>query len=142
MADRIPRQVLERLGAVPLFSECNKAELRGIARLGTELALPASSVLTRQGKRGYEFFLLLDGNVRVLVDDKSVARLSSGDFFGEMALLDHGPRRATVIADGPVRVLVLSAREFDSLLDSWPAIARKVLQSFVVRASTNATYLD
>jgi CRP/FNR family transcriptional regulator, cyclic AMP receptor protein len=142
VAERLPKQVLDRLAEVPLFSACTKTELRTIARLGTSLNVPNGSILTQQGKAGFEFFLLLEGMARCLVDDREVATLDAGEFFGEMALLDHGPRHATVVADGPVRVLVLDAREFAKLLDTSPKISLKLLKAVALRTRANWTMRD
>ncbi len=127
MARGIPKIILEKLHAVPLFSGCNAKELRQIANLGARLSVRDGTVLTRQGKAGREFFLLLDGHARCLVDGNLVAEFGPGDFFGEMALLDHGPRHATVMAAGPIEVLVLYGHEFTNLMDASPSIARKLL---------------
>jgi CRP-like cAMP-binding protein len=139
MARGIPKVVLEKLHAVPLFSGCNAKELRQIANLGARLNVRDGTVLTKQGKPGREFFLLLDGAARCLVDGNQVTTFGSGDFFGEMALLDRGPRHATVVAEGPIEVLVLYAGEFDSLMDASPSITRKLLAALAERARANAT---
>ena len=139
MRNPVPKNVLEELAAVPLFSACNKTELRRVARLGTEISVSDGTVLAEQGKAGFEFCLIEDGKVRCLVDGKQVATLGAGDFFGEMALIDRGPRVATVVAEGPVQLLVFDAREFGTLLDAAPAIANKVLQSFAARVRANAS---
>jgi CRP/FNR family cyclic AMP-dependent transcriptional regulator len=136
---RIPKQVLEMLAAVPLFSSCSKSELRAIASLGTTVPEPDGKVLTEQGQLGLEFCLLLSGKTRCLIDGELVATLGPGDWFGEMALLDRGPRHATVIADGPVELLVLNAAEFNDLLDVSPSIAKKLLVSFATRERLNAS---
>ena len=142
MLNRIPREVIEDLRNVPLFSACTKDELRAIVRLGTEAAVADGRVLTEQGKPGSEFFLIRSGHVRCLVDGKEVARMGPGDFFGEMALLDKGPRHATVIADGPTDLIVLDRREFSSLLDAAPSITKKLLYSFAARERENASIRD
>lgn len=139
MTDPIPKQVLEGLANVPLFSACNKQELRRVARLGTQTLVPDKRVLVEQGRPGFEFCLILEGKVRCLIDGKIVATLGAPDFFGEMALIDRGPRVATIVAEGPVKLLVFDAREFCTLLDSAPTIARKVLQSFAARVRANAS---
>jgi len=139
MLQRVPAEVIGALAAVPLFSACSKAELRAISRLGTEISAADGAVLTEQGKPGSEFCLILEGRARCLVDGKEVARLSDGDFFGEMALIDRAPRRATVVADGRVRLLVLDAREFSRLLDSSPSIGRKLLIAFAARTRANGS---
>lgn len=139
MLHRIPRQVIEDLRKVPLFSGCTVAELRSIATLGTETTVHDGHVLTEQGKPGYEFCLIRSGEVRCSIDGKEVATLGAGDFFGEMALLDHGPRHATVVAHGTVQLLVLDSREFSALLDTAPSIAKKLLFSFAARERMNAS---
>jgi CRP/FNR family transcriptional regulator, cyclic AMP receptor protein len=137
--DLVPKSVLEGLAKVPLFSACNKEELRRIARLGTETQVSDGTVLAEQGNPGFEFCLVLDGKVRCLIEGKLVATIESGDFFGEMALIDRGPRVATIIADGSVRLLVFDAREFSTLLETAPTIAQKVLKSFAARVRANAS---
>lgn len=133
MARGIPRHVLEMLAAVPLFSECSKEELRRIVGLGTSVEVPAGTTLTRQGAVGREFFLVTSGTAKCYIDDRLVARFGPGDFFGEMALLDRAPRTATIVADDQMEVLVLDAREFDSLIDDAPSIARKLLKALAAR---------
>ncbi|HTW99517.1 MAG TPA: cyclic nucleotide-binding domain-containing protein [Acidimicrobiales bacterium] len=140
--ERVPAKVLDALAAVPLFSACSRVELRSISRLGTAVEARHGSLLTEQGSSGSEFCLLLAGKARCLVDGRQVAMLEAGDFFGEMALLDRGPRRATVVADGPVSLLVLDAREFGRLLDASPSIARKLLVAFAERTRTAGSVSD
>jgi CRP/FNR family transcriptional regulator, cyclic AMP receptor protein len=127
------------LHAVPLLSTCNKKELRQIANLGTHLSVADGVVLTEQGQPGHEFFLLLQGAARCLVDGALVARFSDGDYFGEMALLDHGPRHATVIAERTSELIVLSGGEFNALLDASPSITKKLLSALAERTRANAT---
>jgi CRP/FNR family cyclic AMP-dependent transcriptional regulator len=138
MARRVPKQIIDMLRAVPLFSECTAQELRDIANIGSHVQVPDGKVLTEQGKPGLEFFLLQEGKARCLIDGTEVAEFGPGDFFGEMALLEHGPRHATVITDGPANVLVLDGREFDTLLEEAPSIARKMLTVLAQRERANA----
>ncbi len=133
MASSIPSQVIAMLGAVPLFSACSKQELRTIASLGTEIEAKAGRKLAVQGKPGLEFFLILEGHARAEVDGVPALDFGPGDFFGEMALIDHGPRHATVTALTPMRLLVLDAREFNSLLETSPSIVKKLLFAFASR---------
>ena len=126
MARGIPKSVLEMLSAVPLFSACSKSELRAIAGLGTQISVAGGTVLTTQGEPGREFFLISSGEALCTVDGTEIARLGSGDFFGEMALVEGRPRNATVTAENQMEILVLSVPEFRSLLDSSPAIAEKI----------------
>ena len=131
--------MLDGRARVPLFSACSKAELRSIAQLGTEVGVADGTMVTEQGKPGFEFCLVMGGKARCLVDGTQVAVFGPGDYFGEMALIDRGPRHATVIADGPLQLLVLDAREFSSMLDDAPSISKKLLTSFAARERANAS---
>ena len=133
MAGGVPRQVLDMLAQVPLFSACSRTELRHIAGLGTEVQVAEGATLTKQGAIGREFFLVTSGSARCFRDGKLIARFGPGDFFGEMALLDRAPRNATIVADAPMNVLVLDAREFEALLDESPSISRKLLKALAER---------
>lgn len=110
-----------------------------IGNLGTVVDVDEGDRLTRQGAVGREFFLLLDGEAGCFVDDKRVATFRPGDFFGEMALLDRGPRHATVVVERDGRVLVLDGREFSRLLDASPSISRKLLTELAQRERMNAS---
>jgi len=112
-----------------MFSACSKKELQAVARASDEVALPAGRNLCEQGSIGREAFILLDGTAQVLRNGRKVATLRAGDCFGELALLDHGPRTATVTAATDIQVLVLGAREFAAILDEVPPIAHKLLKA-------------
>jgi CRP/FNR family transcriptional regulator, cyclic AMP receptor protein len=139
MARGVPNAVVEMLRNVPLLSTCNKKELRQIANLGTHVSVGDGTVLTEQGQPGREFFLLVRGAARCFVDGALVADFSSGDFFGEMALLDHGPRHATVVAERASELIVLNGAEFGTLLDASPSITKKLLFALAERTRANAT---
>jgi CRP/FNR family transcriptional regulator, cyclic AMP receptor protein len=129
---------IELLKHVPLFSGCTKSELREIALSSDEIDLPSGRVLTREGQRGREFFVLVSGTARVTRDGKTLAELKDGDWFGEIALLTHTPRTATVTATSPVQVLVLTDRAFKRVVESMPRIALKVLASVGQRLDHDA----
>ena len=118
---------VELLKKVPLFADCSKAELRELAKSADELDLREGTVLTREGRPGREFFVLIDGTVKVTKDGKKVAELKGGDWLGEIALLTDKPRTATVTASSPVDVLVITDRRFRNVVESMPSIAIKVL---------------
>jgi CRP-like cAMP-binding protein len=115
------------LRSVPLFSRCSKKELAGIAQLADELNLPAGKELTVQGSPAREFFILLEGAAVVRRNGRKLRDLGPGEMIGEIALLNDGPRTATVTLTEPSRVLVLTARDFHSLLKELPALSLKVL---------------
>src|SRR2546426_5508306 len=116
-------EYLEHLAKVPLFSACSKKELQTIARASDDVDVQSGKVLVEEGKPGHEFFLILDGEASVKRGSKRIARLGPGRYFGELALLDRGPRSATVVADTGMDLLVLGQREFGALIDQVPPLA-------------------
>ena len=129
---------IELLKKVPLFAGCSKAELREIALSADELELRDGHVLTREGSRGREFFVLVSGTVGVTQGGKTIADLGPGDWFGEIAILTHTPRTATVTATSPLRVLVVTDRAFRRVVETMPRIALKVLASVGQRLDHDA----
>jgi CRP/FNR family cyclic AMP-dependent transcriptional regulator len=124
---------LDQLGRMWLFSACTKRDLAIIGRASDEVAVPAGKTLTEEGRPGHEFFLILDGEASVRRNGRKVATLGSGQYFGELSLLDRGPRSATVVADTDMRLLVLGQREFNGVLDEVPGLAHKVLRTMATR---------
>ncbi len=127
MSRRAPSSVLDLLARVPLFAGCTRRELAQIAHLGTNVSASAGTALTTQGRTGLEFMLVIEGQARCLIDDVEVGTYGPGDHFGELALLDGGPRAATIVAVTDMELLVLDRGEFFQLLDEAPSISRKLL---------------
>jgi CRP/FNR family transcriptional regulator, cyclic AMP receptor protein len=124
---------LELLRRVPIFASFKAHDLELVGRLADEIDVPAGRALTREGEIGHEFFVIIDGRVRVERDGKLLNTLGAGDFLGEIALLDGRPRTATAVTEGPARLLVLAHREFASLLAEYPSIQLQVLQALARR---------
>ncbi len=124
---------VELVKQVPLFANCSKRELAQIAQIADEIDLREGKEMTREGSRGREFFVLLEGDADVTKDGRSINKLGGGDFFGEIALISDSPRTATVTATSPVRALVITDRSFRRLLDESPEIQRKVLVALAER---------
>jgi CRP-like cAMP-binding protein len=122
-----------QLGDVALFLGCTRAQLRKIASLTTEIDVPAGAVLCREGHRGDEFFVVLEGSARVTMAGQPVNSIGPGGFFGELALLDNGPRTATVTADSEMRLLVLSRQEFVVLLADVHIVTRRLMRTMAAR---------
>jgi CRP-like cAMP-binding protein len=120
---------LDHLASVPLFSACSKKELQAVARASDEVDLPAGKVLCEQGTIGREAFIIVAGTAEVRRNGKKVAEFGPGACIGELALLDHGPRTATVQAATDLTVLVIGAREFAAIIDDVPPIAHKLLRA-------------
>src|SRR3954454_15704506 len=127
------RAYLDHLRNVPLFSSCSTRELQTIAKATDELTVPAGHVLTDQGQMGREAFIIVDGSATVRRNGKKVTTLGPGAVVGELSLLDHGPRTATVIADTDTSVLVIDQRHFLAVLDEVPALAHKLLATLATR---------
>ena len=117
----------DHLRSVALFSACSDRELELVLRTTTEVRFPAGQVLTEEGKAGHEFIVVVEGTAKVDVGGRQVATLGPGDFFGEVALLDNGPRTATVTAETDMVADVMNQREFDSIITSAPDVAKSML---------------
>jgi CRP-like cAMP-binding protein len=129
---------LELIAKVPLFAGLSKAELAKAAAIADEIDVPQGKVLTRQGERGREFFVLLDGEAEVRRDGRKLATRRAGEFFGEIALVSDRPRVATVTATTPVHALVIRDVEFRALINRTPQIALKVLAALAERLPADA----
>ena len=124
---------VELIKKAPLFAHCSKRELQEVAQLADEIDLREGKEMTRQGSRGREFFVLLEGTAKVTKNGRRINTLGSGDFFGEIALVSDTPRTATVTATSPVRALVVTDRSFRRLLEDSPSIQSKVLTALAER---------
>jgi CRP/FNR family cyclic AMP-dependent transcriptional regulator len=116
----------KRLETIPLFAGLPKKEREQVARWADEINVTAGQALLVQGTFAHEFFLVLDGTVEVKKDGEHVADLGPGDFFGEIALVEHERRTATVITTSPVTAMVMHSRDFDEMRSHLPHVAEKV----------------
>jgi CRP/FNR family transcriptional regulator, cyclic AMP receptor protein len=123
----------ELLGAVELFAGIDPADLEAIAARATEVEFPAGRPIARQGEVGTGFFVVESGRARVVRDGETLAELGPGGFFGELSLLDGGPRIASVVAEEPTRCLALPSWEFERLLEERPRIAILILKGVARR---------
>ena len=127
------KSYLESLGKVSLFSSCSNKDLEKIAKAGDEVVISAGTMIVDQGQTGREAFVLLKGSATVRRNGKKVATLGPGAVIGELSLLDHGPRTATVTADTDCTMLVISQRQFLGVIDAIPALAHKLLATLAGR---------
>lgn len=126
-------QKVELIKRVPLFSRCSRKELDEVAQLADEIDLNEGKEMTKEGRPGREFFVLLDGKADVKRNGRRINTLGEGDFFGEIALVSRAPRTATVVATTPVHALVITDRSFRRLLEHSPQIQAKVLEALAER---------
>jgi CRP/FNR family cyclic AMP-dependent transcriptional regulator len=129
---------IEALRRSPLFEGMSRRQLASVARLTDDLEVPAGTLLCKQGTRGQEFFVIIDGEATVTRDGEDLATVRSGEFFGEIALLQPVKRTATVTASTPLRLFVVSRQAFDSVVEADPAIERKLLRTVVRRLASDA----
>jgi CRP/FNR family transcriptional regulator, cyclic AMP receptor protein len=121
------------LETIPLFRDLSRKQLEQIARLADEIRIPAGRRLATTGEQGHELFVIIEGRATVSTKSGRSLRLGRGNFFGEMSLLDGGPRSATVDADSDMRLLVVGQREFRLLLTAAPSLTLKIMSSLSTR---------
>ena len=121
------KDTLALLKSVPLFEGLSKRELESIRSVAKEIHFDEGHDIVEEGATGVGFHLLLEGEAHVLIGGRKRATLRPGDYFGEMSLLDGGPRSATVRTSTPVRTLALTSWAFLPLLEKSPKIAKKLL---------------
>jgi len=130
--------LVTRLASVPMFSGCTKKELTTIAKTVRQIEHPAGAAIATEGEPGAGLFVIEEGDCDVTIGGKLVNQLHAGDFFGEMALLDGGPRTATVTATTDIKLYALTEWVFRGLLVEHPSIALRTLEAMASRLR-NAT---
>lgn len=120
---------VDHLAALALFDGFTPRELERIAAAGEELALPAGRVIVDQGQTGREAFVVLEGSARVQRNGRTISTVGPGAIIGELSLLDHGPRTATVTCETDCTLFVLDQRHFRSVLESVPTLIVRLLAS-------------
>jgi CRP/FNR family transcriptional regulator, cyclic AMP receptor protein len=129
-------QAMTNLRGVPLFATCTAKELSKIASLSTRVNVNAGRVVAQQGTRGREFIVIVSGTATVERDGAAIAHLAAGDYFGEIALIVHGPRSATVVADTDLVVDAFSRDEFRQLVETSPGLAARLSTEAARRLQT------
>jgi CRP/FNR family cyclic AMP-dependent transcriptional regulator len=130
---RTKSELVDALGRVPLLSGLSKRDLSQILAIGKEREFRAGEVIVREGDLGRDFYLLLSGSAELKVPGHRAEPLGPGDYFGEIAVLDGGPRSATITATSLVTALRIERSAFLRLLDEYGSIARKILVVTVQR---------
>jgi CRP-like cAMP-binding protein len=121
----------ELLKRVPLFSDLDGKELQQIASSMKSRTFSAGQQIAVEGESGVGFFVIEDGQAKVTVAGDEVRTLGPGDYFGEVALITHGARTATVTADTELKTYGMTFWDFRPLVEDTPGIAWKLLQSAV-----------
>ncbi len=123
----------ELIGGCRLFQGLDRGDLAAVAAAAIEVDFPAERVIARQGEIGTGFFIVVDGRVRVVRDGIAVAHLGPGEFFGELSVLDGGPRVAQVAAEVPTTCLAIPTWDFEKVLREEPGVALAVLKVVAAR---------
>jgi CRP-like cAMP-binding protein len=129
------KATVDRLESVEPFRDCTRAQLKEVARLAEHIQVTNGEVLAREGRIGREFFLILCGTVAVSKKGRQINTLGPGDFFGELAAMNPGPRNATVTAVSDLDVLIIGPREFDAMAGI-PGFRDALLKSMAQRLRT------
>ena len=113
---------LDHLRGVRLFRNCSHKQLEHVASIVDEIDIEAGRVLCRQGDAGHEAFVIIAGEGTVTVDGKVMDTVGPSTLVGEISLIDHGPRTATVTASSPMNLLVIPGNRFAQLLEEVPGL--------------------
>ena len=124
---------LELMRRVPLFAGCKSTALEQIGQLADEVDVPDGYTLIREGAFGEQFFLIIEGRVRLERGGQAIGTLGAGDFLGEISLIDKGRTTATATTEGPARLFVLGHREFNSLLDQSSSVRAEIMTALANR---------
>ena len=117
---------IEVLRGVPLFADLDDRSLQAVAILAREVAFKAGDSFMLEGENGDEFYIIVDGTVRIERGDRAIRSMTAGGFLGEIALLEQRPRTATATATTDVRALEIRSHEFERLMDTLPAVHRRI----------------
>lgn len=121
------------LRRVPLFADLDERSLQAVAILAHEASFRAGDVLMVEGEAGEEFYVIVDGTIRIEQGDRTIRSLTAGGFLGEIALVERRPRTATATCVTDVRLLEVRAHEFERLLDTLPAVHERICATILRR---------
>ena len=127
---RLREQAMAR---APLFASLGKRDLRTLAEVTSVERHQTGSIVVKEGAPGTAFFVILEGRAKVVIGSRTITGLGSGDFFGEISLLDGDPRTASVVADSPLLCLKLGGSHFLQLLSDQPKLMLKLLREVARR---------
>ena len=138
---RTRRETLVALAGVPLFADLPRKHLQRVAKEADELTFSPGEAIVEEGNLGETLFVVLEGHAKVVRGGRKVGQVLPGDFFGELSLIDGGPRSASVIAETPMRVLRVFRRTLTALWKDDPKLAIRVLDGVTrrVREVSRAT---
>jgi CRP-like cAMP-binding protein len=122
------RRRADALSAAPMLGELSKRHLRQVAKIAAIESFPQGTAIVEEGVVDSTFYLITEGKAKAVKDGRTVGRLKPGDFIGEVALFDPGPRAATVVAETEVTCVGIAGKDFQKLLAREPALVTPILQ--------------
>jgi CRP/FNR family transcriptional regulator, cyclic AMP receptor protein len=125
--------VVETLNRVPLFAGVKSRDLRRLAKVMSERTFGEGEAIMTEGQSGVGFFVIEHGNATVSLKGETLRTVGPGDYIGEIALIDEGPRSATVTASTDLRCRGMAAWEFRSFVQEHPEVAWTLLQTLAAR---------
>ena len=128
-----PAESADYLSGVSFFEGFTSDELSRVASLSGELTVGSGAVVIDQGDTGVDCYVIVEGSASVRIRDEEVATLSAGDMVGEMALIDHRPRTASIVATSDMRLLRFNSRQFRQLLAEMPKAEERVMTTLTER---------
>jgi CRP-like cAMP-binding protein len=128
----------EILRNVPMFTGMTDTAIESVGGLAREVRFASGQELVRQGDEGDSFLVIVEGRARVVQSGDTLRALGPGDYLGEIALIDGGPRTATVTAIDPLRALVVERSDFRRLIDDFSAVRFHVLTVLTQRIRREA----
>ncbi|HUQ44051.1 MAG TPA: cyclic nucleotide-binding domain-containing protein [Candidatus Limnocylindria bacterium] len=117
---------LQVLRGVPLFADLDDRSLQAVAVLAREVSFKAGDAVMLEGEPGDDFYVILDGTIRIEHGDRTIRSMTTGGFLGEIALVDRRPRSATATAVSDLRLLEIRSHEFERLLETLPEVHRRI----------------
>jgi diguanylate cyclase (GGDEF)-like protein len=139
---RLPAPKEQALARLPLFEGLKRVELERLAMVTEEVDFPQGRILCHEGRRPREFFVIAEGEAEATKGGDHVRMLGPGEFFGQLALIEHAPRFTTVTARTPLRLFVLSSKAFWGLMSCNPEVERRVLRALVIENVAQRTVAE
>jgi CRP-like cAMP-binding protein len=134
---KVDQSVIEDLRRLPLFANVHEGDVAKIAALGEPVDAEPGAVLMDQGDVGTECFFVIAGQAGVFSSGQHIATIGSGSIVGEMALVGHKPRNASVVAESSMRLLAFNIVAFKKLLEEMPGSREVIMNLLEARAAEN-----
>ena len=131
----------DTLARLALFADLGRPQLEAIAHTYDEELFGEGQRVLRQGMSGGSLYVIVDGEARVVRGEQELARLGRGEFFGDVSALLGEPPTADVVAQTPLRCLVIPGVDVDRFLLAYPPVAVRMLKAMVHRLATTLEWL-